>query len=624
MSIEKLNLRKKRVFDSVFGAPALSLPTPVATPVGGFTTPGQAFGGPAVFTHDRRQAPLSDVRTARGARDIVEDPLSESDHVRHQVRWDRAWHTVTHALVPPDVPSRPEQIEEWNPELVEPNEAFLEAIRDVLDPKTRLPYATHTEDIILWHTNHVRYHFLQQVLPYIQGLSDDGDAAELLFKVIKLLRAAHRPYVAGLLMILTAMETIKPGASSGISRRLRRDLHAVISHSVTSKVQIALRTVVCRYVFAILAVPNVAGPQTLTVPVESIASEQSRAGLINLVELLKEVGLAGEGFQITFAEVMNEAMTEYVNRSCKGIWSVEDVKAQEQYNNQVRQGRKSDTGMVLPRTALHSPASQTVTNLCKWVENGYARLAVEVFHTLGDSRAFPWRQVEMWKEMGIGHLGSLRTNELFDIVVNWPHSSAALDDLRTAITTPQRRLHLTEVFSQTMGEHLLHPGASTLQILQTYISMISSFHALDHSKVLLDRVAYPLQLYLCSREDTVRIIITGLLADTEDAQGNPIAPGGDKLVELALLLNKGEGQVEQKSSDDELDWDDADWMPDPIDAGPGYKRSKNADILGTLIGVLGSQEVFIKEFQNIIGEHLLKSEGPFEKEVSQYFPGWYL
>ncbi|KAA8564339.1 hypothetical protein EYC84_011283 [Monilinia fructicola] len=217
--------------------------------------------------------------------------------------------------------------------------------------------------------------------------------------------------------------------------------------------------------------------------------------------------------------------------------------------------------------------------------------------------------------MSIGRLAALRTDELFDIVVNWPRSNGALHDLRTTITTPQRRLHLTEAFAATLKERLLHPGASTLLILQTYISMIWSFHSLDHSKVLLDRVAYPLQLYLCSREDTVKIIITGLLSDTEDAHGNPIGSGGDKLIELAQLLNDGSEQSGQKIDDEELDWHDMEWVPDPVDAGPGYKRSKNADIIGTLIGVLGSQEVFIKEFQNIIGENLLKNDGAFEKEI---------
>lgn len=133
-------------------------------------------------------------------------------------------------------------------------------------------------------------------------------------------------------------------------------------------------------------------------------------------------------------------------------------------------------------------------------------------------------------------------------------------------------------------------------------------------------MAYPLQLYLCSREDTVRIIITGLLSDTEDAHGNPVVPGGDKLVELALLLNNDSDQLGQKSKDEDLDWHDMDWVPDPVEAGPGYKRSKTADIIGTLIGVLGAQEVFIKEFQNIIGENLLKHDGSFEKEVSSFLP----
>jgi anaphase-promoting complex subunit 2 len=225
-----------------------------------------------------------------------------------------------------------------------------------------------------------------------------------------------------------------------------------------------------------------------------------------------------------------------------------------------------------------------------------------------------WNDMEKWKEMSIGRLASLRTKELFDIVVGWPNSNGALDDLRTAVTTPQRRLQLTDEFSANLEERLLHPGASTLQILRTYISMIWSFHSLDHSKVLLDRVAYPLQVYLRSREDAVKIVITGLLSDIKDASGNPIKPGGERLVELAILLNQGSERLGQRP-DEDLDWNDMDWVPDPVDAGPGYRRSKIADVIGTLIGVLGSQEVFIKEFQSIIGENLLKLEGDFEKEV---------
>lgn len=184
MSTEVFNPRKKRVFDSVFGRPTLSQPTPVATPVGGFTSPGQAFGGPNVFTHDRRQAPLSSVRSGG---QMIEVPMSESNQVREQVRWDRSWHTVTHGLVPPDVPSDPDLIEAWDPELVPPDSVFTEALRDILDPRSRLPHATHTEDIITWHTNQVRYHFLRQVLPIILHFNESDDREMVLQKVIKLL-----------------------------------------------------------------------------------------------------------------------------------------------------------------------------------------------------------------------------------------------------------------------------------------------------------------------------------------------------------------------------------------------------------------------------------------------------
>lgn len=144
--------------------------------------------------------------------------------------------------------------------------------------------------------------------------------------------------------------------------------------------------------------------------------------------------------------------------------------------------------------------------------------------------------------------------------------------------------------------------------------MIQAFHFLDQSDVLLNRVAFPLQLYLCSRQDTVRIIISGLLSETVDPHGEPIKPGGDKLVELALLLDEGSGIG--RADEEELDWHDLEWVPDPVDAGPGYKRSKSVDIIGTLIKYLGTQDIFIKEFQNIIAENLLQQDGAFEKEVS--------
>ncbi|KAE8447585.1 hypothetical protein EG329_010556 [Mollisiaceae sp. DMI_Dod_QoI] len=608
MPSRTLDTRTRRVFDSVFGTPSISQPTPVATPTTGFTLPGQTIGEPTV-RHNTFSASLSNIQLPppKPAHSEV------TDSVQDQVRWDRSWHVATRVLNLPDFPEHRGVLEPLRPEKESIGKEFYDALDVLLYPQTCVPLAQQTEDIIAWHTSQVRRHFLQQVLPIILSLKNHGSANAVLLRIVKVLETAQRQYLHGLSFIKEYIDNSgPPGASSFIVSKFRRDIYAVISNSVTQPILDTFTNVLNQHVSYIL---GLASSQTAAVHVvhhEDTESERARRELLCLVESLKNVGLAGEQFQVIFAEVMNDSMTEYVYRGCKGIWFKPD-SARNQLNS----------GAILPRTACHSSPSRCVIDLYDWIEDRYAKLAVQVLSMLDTKLNISWTDKENYKEMSIGRLAELRINELYDIVVRWPHSRGALDDLRTAITTPQRRLHLTEVFAKTLSEKLLHPGASTLQILQTYISMIWSFHALDHSKVLLDRVAYPLQLYLCSREDTVRIIITGLLSDTEDSQGNPITTSTDRLIELAQLLNNNSEQVGLRADDEELDWHDMEWMPDPVDAGPGYKRSKNADIIGTLIGVLGSQEVFIKEFQNIMGENLLKHDGSFEREVSVKLPRAY-
>ena len=569
-------IRKKRVFNSVFGAPSISQPTPVATPATGFTAPGGAFGVLPGSHHGKQQV--------------------STDPVRDQIRWDRAWHEVTHVLKLP-----------YESEHINLTPVFKEALKDVLHPEIRIPYASHTEDIIAWHTNQARLHFLHQTLPSLRSFDNlTGDA--LLSQNVKVLEASKKLYLIGLTPIVEEMEETKTTTlptAAAVGYKFRQDLHAIISHSISENVFESIKVILRHYVSTILGIPaeQIKG-HFLPLP-ENNRTENALRECLGFIKVLKNVGLVGEHFQTAFAEVMNDAMSECVYQRLSGIWTSD--------------GREDWGDKSIRR---NSSASRCVVGLCDWISDRFAKLAIQAIDVIDDAKAnsvkITLAQVEKWKEMAIGHLASLRTNEMFGIVEKWPQCGGALDDLRTAITTPQRRLHLTDVFASTLKEKLLHPGTSTLRILQTYISMIQSFHDLDHSKVLLDRVAFPLQLYLCSREDTVRIIITGLLADTEDSKGNPVQPGGDTLVELALSLNDGQEQIGQKAHDEELDWHDMDWMPDPVDAGPGYKRSKSADIIGTLIGVLGSQEVFIKEFQNIIGASLLKLNEGFEKEVRLY------
>ncbi|KAG9248551.1 hypothetical protein BJ878DRAFT_17631 [Calycina marina] len=616
MATQILTARKRRVFNAVFKRPQISQPTPVATPATGFTAQGQAFGELPRLSQQARDDSFHELIIPSSPGLFHSVTGDESGHAQHQARWDRSWHTVTYDLALANIPADLDPMENsqitkilnhltYDPKRFDT--AYQQALLDVLDPQIRLPNASHREDVVLWHSGHVQNHFLHQVLPLIARITNIHGAEMYLYRVVRILTAAHEIYLDGLEH--ASRTDVGPRKKANKHPpRLCRDLHPIISNSLTNKIAIPLRGVLRNMINEVLGLPSKEGwhPQKKDDP----SSEAARGELLKLIESLQDVGLSGESLQTILAEVMNDSMTLYVNIGYTGIWS--EVSSQLSGHKERPDKRQPS---LLPRTAHHSSASRCVRDLCEWIENRYAKLAVQVFSVLTpDTVGINWRLVEKWKEMGIARLANLRISELFDIVHQWPRSSGALEDLKTAITTPQRRLRLTEVFAADLSKRLLHPGTSTLQILQYYISMIASFHALDHSKVLLDRVAHPLQVYLYSREDTVRVIITGLLSDTEDAEGNPIGPGGDKLHELASLLDNN-GSRQRSQIDDDLDWRDLDWTPDPVDAGPGYKRSKSADIVGTLIRALGTQEVFIKEFQSILAENLLRADYYFYREV---------
>ena len=98
------------------------------------------------------------------------------------------------------------------------------------------------------------------------------------------------------------------------------------------------------------------------------------------------------------------------------------------------------------------------------------------------------------------------------------------------------------------------------------MAIIRSFTILDPKGVLLDRVARPIRHYLREREDTVSIVVGGLLASLDD---DPPAP--DVLYELAEDLEATGGLlIDEKVEDaEDLDFNDMTWEPDPVDAPLG-------------------------------------------------------
>lgn len=546
MAASRIRARRNKVFRSVFQANA-SLPTPLLA----LSAPGESFSGPVGGPGPAAPPPVAD-----------------------QVRWDRAWHAVTSRIQLPTSVAAEDSFSALASESQELDAVFHDALAVVLDPAGAVPRAVHTDDVLLWHAQQVRQHFVHHVLPLLVACAAQGDDAQVLLGSVQTLEAAHRQYLYGLTLLVRGIR--RDEARAAAVARFQRDLHAIVGNSSAESLANALRGVLQRLLGVILGTSR---PRA--------ASEPARhEELLGLLEFLKTVGLAGDTFQVLFAEAMDRCMREHILKAYSGVWTA-------------------------PEAAGRPGAPGCLGHLCDWVENHYGRLAVEVFSRLGGHVS--WRDVERWRDVAVGRLATLRIQELFDIVLGWPDTKGGLEDLRSAVTTPQRRLDLTDTFSATLQRRLLHPGRSTLEILQTYISMIRTFHVLDSSKVLLDRVVHALQLYLCQRDDAIRIVVTGLLS-------NPGAPDADpdraRLVELAAILNDASSPSQQRGhGDDDLDWDDMSWVPDPVDAGANYKRPKSEDVIGTLISALGPQEIFIKEFQLIMAERLLSSQTIFQQEV---------
>ena len=318
-----------------------------------------------------------------------------------------------------------------------------------------------------------------------------------------------------------------------------------------------------------------------------ISAPASESHFATTLVSLDEIGLGGLQAQRLFAEVMSELLPVHIRSNYAQKWAS-------------------------PSTCPEQVES--------WTQDQFARFIAQVLACMnGDSpdiadnaAAITGEDITNWKTKAISELGVLRLTELFDIVISWEKGSkGGIEDLKRYTTTTAARAHVINYFTGAVGHRLLHPGSSTTEILQTYIHIIRSFTLLDPKGVLLDRITRPIRRYLRERDDTVRIIISGLLADPTEPQSSTTA-----LVALAVELSAAAGPAAAEDGDDaELDFNDMAWQPDPVDAGPEYRKSRYADIIGTMVSLFDAKDVFVKEFQNILGERLLRATNDFVKEM---------
>ncbi|KAL8292852.1 hypothetical protein RQP46_000546 [Phenoliferia psychrophenolica] len=187
-------------------------------------------------------------------------------------------------------------------------------------------------------------------------------------------------------------------------------------------------------------------------------------------------------------------------------------------------------------------------------------------------------------------LCALRTTELFDMIVDFPSSLPALEDLKSCLYKTDQRTLLVSRLRDSMDRRLLHPGADTKDIITQYISTIKCLRVLDPQGVLLSRVADPIRQYLRSREDTIRCIVTSLIEE-----GN----------ELVAELVATDARPLQDARDEAENFNDPKWTPDPIDAPLDFRKSKGSDIIQLLVSIYDTKDVFVKELQVLLAQRLL-------------------
>ncbi|XP_067629026.1 anaphase-promoting complex subunit 2 isoform X2 [Eurosta solidaginis] len=189
------------------------------------------------------------------------------------------------------------------------------------------------------------------------------------------------------------------------------------------------------------------------------------------------------------------------------------------------------------------------------------------------------------------------TEQFFSIIIDFPESIPAIDDLKVCMEKIDMRKHFIETLTNTLKVRVLHPGVNTMDILTGYIAAIKAIRYLDNSGVILETVTAPIRDYLRKRSDTVRRVVTGL---TEEGP-----------TDLTEELAKGEALKENEKLDvnEELNnWEN--WLPDSygIDQTARIQLTnvnRSADIISMVVDIYGSKELFMNEYRNLMADRLL-------------------
>lgn len=257
-----------------------------------------------------------------------------------------------------------------------------------------------------------------------------------------------------------------------------------------------------------------------------------------------------------------------------------------------------------------------IDELQNWVENTVKKWIIDVYG-LSEHHEIDSIGTRLIKFLNDTY-ADIRVTHLFDIILDYPDSEAAIEDMRRCIDqsgSSRFRFNLIETVKQSLVKSLLHPGVNTLDILTAYISSIKALRALDPTGFILQLVTEPIRKYLKSRDDTVRCIVATLTDEDDSALNEEM---------MKSFLDKSNSKTAGLTCDIDgetitvSNW--SKWKPDPVDitaTDDNLKSNRFSDIVSILVDIYETRDRFVEEYQKNLSHRLLNKyeDCNFESEL---------
>ena len=243
-------------------------------------------------------------------------------------------------------------------------------------------------------------------------------------------------------------------------------------------------------------------------------------------------------------------------------------------------------------------------------------------------------------------------SRLFDLIVAFPASTPLLNDLHSALPHTSLQPQLLSSLTAALHRRLLHPGASTSDILHTLIGLVRGMRLVEDDGVTSIELVRVISDYVRARPDCVRCIMRMLVGrerDGDDGADEAPEANGDGEVDLSDELER-ERDLDHGDDSDSEDtkpvpqptagsarlpqphpfsalppsaaplpprFAQEAWTPDPLSAHPFItsRKGRHADLLTILFSLTPpstpalSLAPFLDEYRSLLASRLVGRAG---------------